>query len=115
MMILAQSLVTEALAVAVAGAALCRLAPMHVIRHRDPDTGLPVRHRADWVAVYLGMFLGALAALLDVWDGHPSWAVTALLASLAGYLWQSRITWRSGPPRFMRVEPNQQGDSNASH
>ena len=105
MMLLAHSLLTESLAGAVAGMALCRLAPMHLLTHADPDTGRPVRYRATWVAVYLSMFLGAVCALLDIWSGAPSWSATALLASLVIFLWQSRVTWRTGPPPFMRVDP----------
>ena len=115
MIVLVQSLVTESLAVAVAGASLCRLAPMHLLPHPDPVTGRPVRYRATWVIVYLSMFLGSVCALLDVWNGTPSWSATALLASLVIFLWQSRVSWRTGPPRFMRIEPDEQGDSNASH
>ena len=98
MMLLIQSLATEAVAVAVGGAAICRLAGMHLVTYHG------VRHRASWVAVYMAMLLGAIASVHESMTGEPSLAALLMLAASAGYLWQSRSTWRDGPPEFMRVD-----------
>lgn len=103
-MILAQTLITEAAAVAVAVAALCRLAPMHLLPHRDARTQRRVRYRLSWVTVYFAMLAGAGTALWEIWTGAPSWAALLLLIACACYLWFSRVTWRDGPPAHTRVD-----------
>lgn len=99
MMLLIQSLATEAAAVAVGGAAICRLSGMHLVRYDG------VRHKAAWVMVYMAMLLGCIAAVHESIIGEPSYAALLLLAGAGGYLWQSRSTWREGPPEFMQVRP----------
>ena len=79
MMVLIQSLATEAAAVAVGGAAICRLAGMHLLRYDG------VRHRVAWVMVYVAMALGAIAAVHETIIGEPSVSALLLLAGAGGY------------------------------
>lgn len=97
MMLLVQSVVTEVVALAVGGAAICRLAGMHLVRYHG------VRHRLSWVAVYLAMLIGAIASVHEVLAGDPSTAALILMLACALYLWQSRHTWHDGPPAFIEV------------
>lgn len=97
MMLMVQSVVTEGVALCVAAAAICRLSGMHLITFDG------VRHKAPWVAVYLSMLLGAINAVHEVVIGSPSAATLILLCGCGAYLWLSRVTWRAGPPEFMRV------------
>lgn len=101
MMVLLQSMATEAVAVTVFGSATCRLAGMHLVTYHG------VRHRASWVLVYLLMMIGPLVTVYEVLQGRPSWAALLLLGAVWMYLWQSRHTWREGPPAYMRVLESQ--------
>lgn len=97
MIVLLQSVATEAVAVTVFGAATCRLAGMHLVAYGG------VRHRASWVLVYLLMMLGPLVTVYEVLEGRPSWGALLLLGAVWMFLWQSRHTWREGPPAYMQV------------
>jgi uncharacterized membrane protein (DUF2068 family) len=97
MIVLAEALAADVLGVAVAASALCRLAPLHLVRING------VRHRPSWVAIYFAMFCGAVFALSDVWSARIDHSTLLLLFACATYLWQSRHTWRDGPPQWMTV------------
>lgn len=95
MMILAQTLATDALALSVGFAAVCRLSQLHIPRYRG------VGHKYGWVATYLVMAIGAVVALFDSAAGSAGWSTLTLLAACALWLWLSRISWRDGPPKYL--------------
>jgi hypothetical protein len=82
---------------AVGGAAICRLAGMHLVTYHG------VRHRSSWVLVYMAMLLGAIAAVHESMTAQPSLSTLILLIGVGAYLLQSRVTWVDGPPAHTEV------------
>jgi predicted membrane channel-forming protein YqfA (hemolysin III family) len=74
-------------------AALCRLGPMHV-----------TRHKLLWVAVYMAMAAGAVVAVYEVANSRASWSTVLFGAAVGLYLWGSRNTWRHGVPSWLTRE-----------
>lgn len=90
MIILLQSLAVEGLALAVAAATVCRLGKLNVREHK------PL-----WIAIYFGVFCGAVTAMYEAWTDGPSWSALLLLAAVALFLWGSRHTWRERAPHHL--------------
>lgn len=90
MIFLSHSIAIEALALAVAAATVCRLSKLNAHEHK------PV-----WIAVYFGVFCGAVAAMYEAFVEGPTWTSLLLLSSLALFLWASRHSWRDHAPRYL--------------
>lgn len=99
MMTLAMTVTTEAAALAVGFAAVCRLSQLHVRRYHG------VAHRPGWVLTYLAMALGAVFAFFEAARSDLSAGVLILLVACAMWLWLSRETWRDGPPPYLQRPP----------
>jgi hypothetical protein len=95
MMTLAMTVTTEAAALAVGFAAVCRLSQLHVRRYDG------VAHRPGWVLTYLAMALGAVFVFFEAAQADLSAGVLILLVTCAMWLWLSRETWRGGPPKYL--------------
>lgn len=99
MMTMMMTVTTEAAALAVGFAAVCRLSQLHVRRYDG------VAHRPGWVLTYLAMALGAVFAFFEAARSDLSAGVLILLVACAMWLWLSRETWRDGPPPYLQRPP----------
>lgn len=95
MVIMLTTVATEAAALSVGFAAVCRLAQLHVI----PYDG--VSHRWEWVLVYLLMALGGVFAFFEAAENDASIGALMLLAANGLFLWLSKATWTDGAPKYL--------------
>ncbi len=98
---LSQLLLTIATAIAglfVFAVSVCRLRFLH-----------QAQHQRVWVQAYALIAFGAAGMAVECWIYEVQISQLLVLVGTGLWLWGSRVSWQSGPPKYLERKPGGEG------